>query len=900
MGAKALHVEAIPRAIASTASLLDQLSGDGRLIVTASLADEKAWESQRLGHGLLTFHLLKALRGAEEVVQGGKVAVYRLLEYVTRRVTDDSATLGNLQHPALRGTLNGELTWPIFRVGALYEASFPGSVQEAVTADIHSLAPHGFPPELLNLWSTSIPSLNTLQLDAINSFGVLDGAHVLVSAPTSSGKTMIGELAAVRGALSRKRALFLFPLKALVNDKLRHFQLVYGGFGLRTIRATGDSTTDDIQPLMNGQYDVCLMTYEKCAALLLSNPYLLDQVGTVVIDEVQMITDSSRGVNLEFLLTMLILRRRRGSEPQLIALSAVIGDTNGFERWLGARLLRRTERPVPLDEGILRADGTFRFMSSETGQETVMPGFIHPEYRKGSSQDLIIPLVRRLVSEKKSVIVFRETRGEARGCAAYLAESLGLPAAVDALRLLPASDPSLSSTELRQTLQRGIGFHISDLDPEERQTVEEHFRAAATLKVLAATTTLAMGINTPAEAVVVAGLNHPGNVPYSIAEYKNIVGRAGRLGFTTRGTSFLLALDDMAEHYLWTHYVLGSPEDLTSQFLQGDTDPRTLILRVLATAEHSAKGMSANDIVGFLEASFGSFIQKSRVSAWNWNSAALANSLAELSGHKLIESDNGGLYHLTPLGSLSGMLGIEVESIIRIVEGFAGLSGMAVTDPTLLAGCQLTVELDQVLFPINKKSTQKEPQAWFGQLRSQGVPESMLYALQRRVQTRYEPALRAKKTVACLLWISGLSMTEIEDTLTQFGGRFDGAAGPIRSVRARTCDVLPTVAKVVELLNPGLDLTPRASRLLVRLELGIPSEAVSLAMFTKDRLVRGDYLALARAGLCDFARLSAANDDLLLSKVGGHKSKLAELRKAVAQHERFQRANVQNLPAYTP
>jgi helicase len=51
--------------------------------------------------------------------------------------------------------------------------------------------------------------------------------------------------------------------------------------------------------------------------------------------------------------TLLRMRRRDGLEPQVIALSAVIGDTNGLERWLGGRLLRRTERPVPLDEGVV-------------------------------------------------------------------------------------------------------------------------------------------------------------------------------------------------------------------------------------------------------------------------------------------------------------------------------------------------------------------------------------------------------------------------------------------------------------------------------------------------------------------------------------------------------------------
>lgn len=881
MGAKALQVNSLPRSIASTANLLEHLSGQGRLILTASLADEKAWENQQRGHGLLTFHLLKALQGAEEVVQGGKVAVYRLLEYVTQRVISDSATLGKVQHPTLRGTLNGELTWPIFEPKDLYKAAFPEFVRERVSSDLQSLLPYGFPAEFLSTWSTFIPTLNPLQIDAINEFGVLDGDHLLVSAPTSSGKTMIGELAAIRGALNRKRAFFLFPLKALVNDKLRHFDRVYGTFGLRTIRATGDSTTDDMAPLMNGQYDVCLMTYEKCAALLLSNPYLLDQVGTVVIDEVQMIADESRGVNLEFLLTLLILRRREGSEPQIIALSAVIGDTNGLERWLGARLLRRTERPVPLDEGILRPDGSFRFLSSETGEQKLIRGYIFPEYRKGTSQDLIIPLVRRLVAENKSVIVFRETKGEARGCARYLADSLALPPASDALKALPISDPSLSSSELRTALQGGIGFHIADLDADERQVVEEEFRAAKTLKVIASTTTLAMGVNTPAEAVVIAGLEHPGNTPYSIAEYKNIVGRAGRLGLATRGTSFLVALDSMAEHYLWSRYVLGKPEDVGSQLLHGDTDPRTLILRVLATAEHAGKGMSADDIIGFLESSFGSFLQKRQIPSWSWNRASLSGSLSELHSHKLLETDGQNLFRLTALGRLSGISGIEVESIIRLVGAFARTNPATISDPVLLVASQLTLELDQILFPINKKSTQKEPQAWFGELRNQNVPLSILNAVQQRVRDQHQPTLRAKKAVACLLWISGTPMSEIEGLLTRFGGRFDGAAGPIRSVRARTADVLPTVAMVAQLLHPGLDLASRLSKLLVRLELGIPAEAVNLAMLTSDRLSRGDYLSLAGADLIDLSKIADTEDAVLLRHIAGSRTKLREIRKAV-------------------
>jgi len=230
---------------------------------------------------------------------------------------------------------------------------------------------------------------------------------------------------------------------------------------LRVIRATGE-VADDIPDLMRGRYDLCLMTYEKFASLVIGCPHILEQVGTVVVDEVQMIADESRGANLEFVLTLLRMRRRVGIEPQLIALSAVIGDTNGLERWLGARLLRRTERPVPLDEGILLADGRFRFLDS-SGAEQVTGPVIRRDYRKDSSQDWIIPLVRKLVGEGKQVIVFRETKGEARGCALYLAEALRLPPAQPALDSLPATDPSLASTALRDALRHGIAFHSSVL-----------------------------------------------------------------------------------------------------------------------------------------------------------------------------------------------------------------------------------------------------------------------------------------------------------------------------------------------------------------------------------------------------------------------------------------------------
>ncbi|WP_426752740.1 DEAD/DEAH box helicase [Myxococcus sp. Y35] len=899
MGAKVLRVEGVPRAMRSVDSKLNQLSGEGRLILTAASATEEAYENPRLRHGFLTYYLLQALQGAEEVQSGGKVSVYRLLEYVTQRVIDAAKQIGRQQHPTMRGTLDGELTWPIFKPGALFHAAFPERVRAEASRDVASLAAFGFPPEFLHAWAEAIPGLNPLQLAAINEFGLLNGEHLVVSAPTSSGKTMVGELAALGGILERRRALFLLPLKALVGDKLRHFEQLYSPFGIRTIEATGE--TDDITPLLRGHYDIALLTYEKFAALILSHPHVLEQAGTIVIDEVQMLADSSRGANLEFILTLVLMRRRHGIEPQLIALSAVIGGTHGLERWLGARLLKRVERPVPLDEGLLLADGSFRYIDADTHEERRSDPLVHRQFGKGSSQDWVIPLVRKLVGEGKQVIVFRETKGEARGCAKYLAEALGLPPATDALARLPAGDPSQASHDLRAVLQRGVAFHNADLDRSERLVVEQAFRASGTpLRVLAATTTLAMGVNTPAEAVVIVGLEHPGPTPYSVAEYKNLVGRAGRLGYAQRGVSYLLALDYRHEHDFWTRYVLGAPEDVLSRFLDPATDARSLVVRVLAAARRTgSEGLADQDIIAFLESSFGAFQQVQLSGQWRWSAEDLRAALDELVQHRLAELDAEGRYRLTQLGILAGESAMEVASVLRLAGALAPLNSASVTDPALIAAAQLTAELDALTFPINKKSTQKEPQVWQFELQKQTVPASLLVALRNTARDVLHGALRAKKAVACLLFVSGRAMDEVERVLTQFGGA-DGAAGPVRQVAARTCDVLPTVARIAELLHPGLDLGARLSRLLIRLDLGIPSEAVELGRHAGNGLARGDYRRLLAAKLGEPAQIRAAQDEDLLNCLGNDVAKVSLVREAAeaAEHDRQRAAAV--LPILEP
>lgn len=901
IGVKGISTDIKSKKLKSISKLLDEISGEGRLILTASRADQPAWEDGIQGHGFLTHHLIEALCGKEEVLESGKVVFYKLLDYVSERVTEALQSLGKEQHPTVKGNIVNSLKWPPLKRGSRFKAAFPNYNLDQITENITSLTSHGFPDKIIKTWSKNISKLNNLQVDAINKCGLLRGDHIVVSAPTSSGKTMIGELAAISGAMNRNRTIFLLPMKALVNEKYNQFKEAYGPFGIEVIMATGESN-DHVPELMKGQYDICLLTYEKFTNILLVQPQILEQISTLVIDEAQIIANPSRGINLEFLLTLCLMKRRKGIEPQIILLSAVIGDTNGLEKWLNANLLKCKKRPVPLLEGLINSSGTYRFANSDNGNEGLIHNFILPEFHGGSksSKPLIIPLVRRLVKEGKQVIVFRAKKGEARGAAKYLAKALNLPSAKSVITSLPEGDPSSISKDLRITLENGIAFHNSNLDRDERSVIENAFRQPnSEIRVIVATTTLAMGINTPAEAVIIAGLEHPGKIPqpYTVAEYKNIVGRAGRLGFSSEGMSFIIANNSKKELQAWSDYIKREPESLKSQLLAEGTDPRSLIIRTLVGNRESggkkAIKMSQDEIVEFLEASFGAYQQIRTTNKWQWDRDALSKSVEDLANHKLIEFKNG-YCQLTKLGWLAGQGGVEVESIIRLVDAISSLDPQDISGATLISLAQLTTELDSTFMPVNPKGATKELNTWKTELLRQNIPLHCIQKLINSATDDYHAAARLKKAVACLLWISSLPMEEIEINLNRHSIP-SGISGSVRSISSRAHDVILTVSSVAEFLYPDLELNEISKRLYILLETGASSVVLSIAKKIGGQFTRADYQALEKNGLSTLQHLeSAAQEDLLT--IIGSQYKISAIKLAIKNKDKELLANITDLP----
>jgi helicase len=856
--ARVLELDARPR---SAVLALTSIAGEGRILLSACRADESAWEQPGSGHGLLTRALIDVLVDENaRAVQFPDAA-----GEIIRRTRLEAERMSVAQTPVFLGTVTGGLTLPVFVRGPNYLSAFPPRVSVRVTGRIPELVACGIPPAVIEQWSTRLPAgLNELQQSAINEHGVLEGQSLLVVAPTSSGKTMIGELAAVQAISSGRKAVFLLPYRALVNEQFEDFSARYAALGLRVVRASGDYS-DGASAVLSARYDLAFLTFEMFLNLALANPALLTRLGLVVLDEGQFITDPHRGITVELIFALLLRARQRGIAPQLIVLSAVIGEINAFDRWLGVKLLVSKRRPVPLIEGVLDRAGTFQFRDADgtTRSETLLPwGAVQQRKDKPSSQDVIVPLARKLIAQREKIIVFRNMRGPAQGCAKYLAAELGLPPAKELLAALPAQDLSAASADLRTCLKGGTAFHNTNLLAEERIAVEREFRdPAGKIHALAATTTLAAGINTPASTVILAENEFVGEDGrmFTVAEYKNMAGRAGRLGFNEIGKSIILADSALDRARLFQRYVLGTPEGVRSSFR--DTDLATWALRLLS----QVAAVAIDEVPGLLVNTFAGYSASLSNPAW---AAAVTQKLRELVGRLLaagLAEREGGLLHLTLLGRACGSSSLSFESALRFVELLRGVQVATTQVEQLLALVQVLPEMDAVYTPLYKRSGLEAMRA-SDVARNYGAATAGL--LQRYAADQHAYWQRCKRAAMVWDWIHGAPIDELERRFTV--NPFQGVVsyGDIVRIADATRFHLRSAHRIVAtLVLDQPDWLAGIDTLVTRLEFGLPEAALPL-LNLKVRLTRGQYLALFAAGLHEPNQVLALAQSDLARHVG--------------------------------
>ena len=178
--------------------------------------------------------------------------------------------------------------------------------------------------------------LDRFQVEAMAAVDA--GRSVLVSAPTSSGKTVVAEHAIDSALAAGLRAFYTAPIKALSNQKFRDLgeRLGHGTVGLMT----GDQVIDPEAP-------VVVMTTEVLRNMLYANSPATKGLGWVVLDEVHFLEDPYRGAVWEEVVLNL------AASVGVVALSATVSNAEELGDWLTAvrgptAVVHEDRRPVRL------------------------------------------------------------------------------------------------------------------------------------------------------------------------------------------------------------------------------------------------------------------------------------------------------------------------------------------------------------------------------------------------------------------------------------------------------------------------------------------------------------------------------------------------------------------------
>lgn len=340
---------------------------------------------------------------------------------------------------------------------------------------------------------------------------ILAGLHVLLIAPTGSGKTEAALFPVLSKMLERGprdcvEALYVTPLRALNRDLLRRASSIAEAVGLRLEVRHSDTAESARRKLYRSPPNVLITTPESLQILLLNRSMrrALKCVSHVIIDEVHELVDSKRGVQLALGLERLV---ELAGEFQRIGLSATVGNPRLVAQFLGG-VGRRVEvvdvsaakqyeidvaAPIPSEEDYAEAE------KLDVTPETLARLRYIAETVKGA---------------KGGVLIFANTRDGAEFLAAKLKALLG-----DVLEV-----------------------HHSSLSREHRVGVEEKFKEGR-LKAVVATSSLELGIDIGhVELVVQYGS------PRQVVRLAQRVGRSGhRLDAVSKGIAVASDLEDYLE-----------------------------------------------------------------------------------------------------------------------------------------------------------------------------------------------------------------------------------------------------------------------------------------------------------------------------------------------------------------
>ncbi|WP_353391430.1 DEAD/DEAH box helicase [Ruegeria sp. HU-ET01832] len=552
--------------------------------------------------------------------------------------------------------------------------------------------------EWLATQSRSRPFLWSNHQNAIST-GYLDcGQSMVMTSPTGSGKTTLSVLKIAATRCASKSVVYLAPTHALCDQVETDLSDEVGYLDPKSV--------EDLELLELGERlpPLSVMTPERCLALLGAAPELFENVGLLVFDEFHLIgasqaekLTSADGRSIDAMLALMTFLVRR-PDADLLLLSAMVSNGEQIKEWLISITGREVEafndpwKPTRQLRSCAIYDSKEIFESATTAMKegskfvparpyglfSLIAGW-HPQrpeklaIRPLSEATPPLTLNKRndLTSNRNIVAaqIAADFAGIGKRVIVFCQDTRGCGSIADSVdSLLEPADTSLDDHQsaLMEAILADVGsveaaflpagrraaVHNGDLLPTERHLVESVFRAhgraasaALCLNVIAATSTIAQGLNLPCDVVILAGTDRSveddpdGNPRKDLKPHEilNALGRAGRAAYAATGIAVVIPAKVIAVDLTDVNFaseqaplpvvfsdqdacdVVHDPVALLLDHIETDveTDPRTqaMIRRLRAVTEDGTTGFDA-----VAKSSLGYYVRKtdSKVAADAW------------------------------------------------------------------------------------------------------------------------------------------------------------------------------------------------------------------------------------------------------------------------------------------
>lgn len=406
----------------------------------------------------------------------------------------------------------------------------------------------------------SIIELFYTQYEAVNA--MRNNNNIVISLPTSSGKTRIAEIAILETLVNNpeSKVLYLAPFRSLSFEVEESMDKIFSPLGFSTTFLYGGAQFSKIDKTLIEHSNIIIATPEKAKAIIRADESIADQIKLLVIDEGHLLGENQRLIQNEMFTEELKFHIEKNN-GKIILLSAVLPNTKDISKWISNdenNILESKKRLANQRFGILKWTTSKNIDIEWLGEPKSFNKNFIEQFRPPRAKTRVFPQDKNegyaatalKLSKLGTVLLFIAQARYIVSNAKRVLDAMGnnkqkmIWKNQNLFKTFHLACNEAGEKEIFELAEYGILCHYGSLSTEVRNLLERIMRDEKP-KVIVSTSTLGQGVNIGISTVIFADvfMNHQNESRIDSKDFWNIAGRAGRAFIDIEG-KILYALDE--------------------------------------------------------------------------------------------------------------------------------------------------------------------------------------------------------------------------------------------------------------------------------------------------------------------------------------------------------------------